>query len=82
MACDVTDVGCQISAVAAPIVIPIVLIVVLLFIGLFGGKTGKLIALVGIVVWFLWYIGLEWAGIPLPPFRTLFSIGTVMVHAV
>lgn len=52
-----------------PILIPLFVVIVLLFIGAFGGKPGKVIAIAGIIMLFLWYVGLEWLGIPLPPLR-------------
>lgn len=40
-----------------PILIPAMLVIVLLFVGAFGGRVGKIIAIVGIIIMFLWYIG-------------------------
>lgn len=57
------------SCIAAPIVAPVLAVIVLLFIGAFGRTTGRIIAIVGIIVLFLWYVGLTWLGIPLEPLR-------------
>lgn len=52
-----------------PIVVPVFVLIALLFIGAFGGKVGKVIAIAGVLFMGLWYFGLEWTGIPLPPLK-------------
>ncbi len=73
MACSPVDVVCNIEAALMPFVVTIGLVIVLFFVGAFGGRTGKGIAILGVLVIFLWWIGLEWLGIPLAPIRSYFG---------
>lgn len=71
--CALGDVACGVSEaltnILMPIVVPAFILIALLFIGAFGGKVGKVVAIGGVLFMGLWYFGLEWAGIPLPPLK-------------
>jgi len=72
MACDITDIGCQVSesltgvilSLIVPILIPVIIFLVALFILPKMGKKGAVLALLVVAGLVLWYIGIP--GILLP----------------
>lgn len=81
MTCSPIDVACNIQASLAPFMLSVALVIVLFFVGAFGGRTGKGIAILGVLLIFLWWFGLEWIGIPLAPIRSYFGQAITLLVA-